>query len=304
MPDIVSLEQGTLRLDVFPKGGGAITRFAKRTAAGAWIELLRPAPDAALETREPLSMSCFPLVPYCDLVTGNAFTFAGERYTLAPNHPKHEEAIHGEGWVNPWTIEQQDRTSLQLALTHRPDGQHFPFAYNARQRFTLTEDRLEVTIDVLNKDDRPMPTGIGIHPYYQRTDDLRVRADAPMVWPSEAARLRAPAIPVPEAWDFRTMRGFGEVDLDHSFAGWNGRYDIEWPTRGIGLTVTADPVFRNLLIFVPKHGDHFCMEPISNAMDAFNLASLGLSDHNVSIVQPGHRLVGRVVFRPYVVTTG
>ncbi len=172
------------------------------------------------------------------------------------------------------------------------------FAYSASLEFVLGDDRLEIAVSIVNRDERPFPGGIGVHPYYVRTDDVVVMAGVPRVWPAEAVKNRTPAVVVPPEWDFHALRPFGDVDLDHSFADWDHRYEIAWPSLATRLVVTADAVFRNLLIFVPRNGDHFCMEPISNAMDAFNLASLGFEGHNVSVLQPGHGLSGRVVFQP------
>jgi len=298
MSGIVELESARLRLAVFPEGGAAITRLARRSSTGDWVDLLRPATQEGIERKEPLLMSCFPLVPYCDLVTGGGFSFQGQRYALEKNHPQIADPIHGEGWISAWQVKGASKTEIALELKHDARSTGFPFAYTASLRFQLGDDRLEAHVCVTNEDERPMPAGIGIHPYFRRTADTVVRANCAGVWPADAVKNRAGAIAVPPEWDFRTYRSFGDVDLDHSFAWWDGRYDIKWPADRTRLRVTADPIFRNLLIFVPRQGDHFCMEPISNAMDAFNLADLGIEGHNVSIVQPGHALGGTVVFQP------
>lgn len=298
MGEIIVLETARLRLELFPAGGGAITRLARRSSAGRWVELMRPTSAEGIARREPLLMSCFPLVPYCDLVTGGGFDFGGVHYHLPRNHPGIADPIHGEGWISEWQSLNVSEHEATLELNHRAAQEGFPFAYTASLRFLLGEDRLLVGISVRNDDPRPMPAGIGIHPYFQRTSDTMVRVNCARVWPAEAVTKRLPAIPVPSEWDFRAPRTLGEVDLDNSFAWWDCRYDIEWRSERTRLTVTADPIFRNLLIFVPKGGDHFCMEPISNAMDAFNLAHLGIEGHNVSVVQPGHVLTGEVLFQP------
>lgn len=299
MSDLVTLESPRLALAVFPEGGGAIVRFARRSSSGAWVDLMRPAGPKAFATKNPVQMSCFALVPYCDFVTGGGFTFAGIRHDLPKNHPDIADPIHGEGWISPWQVEERTEDLLRLAFAHRRDEAGFPFSYAATLTFLLGKDLLEATVAVVNTDERPMPAGIGIHPYFVRTADFRIRVPAARVWPAEAVRKdQRAAIPVPPEWDFRVMRPLGDIDLDHTFADWDGRFDLVWPSLGTALTVTADPIFRNLQIYVPRGGDHLCVEPISNAMDAFNLAALGAEGHNVSVVQPGHALAGTVRFRP------
>ena len=295
MVEIITLRAGPLLLEVYPAGGGSIVRFARQAAPGSWMELMRPALPSAIEAREPLHMSCFPLVPYCDLVAGGAFEFMGTRHILPRNHPRILDPIHGEGWISLWEVASVSPDTATLSFAHAGTS-GFPFSYRSTLTFELYADRLETVITLANKGCVPMPAGIGMHPYYLRTADVIVRTSAPRVWPADAARNRSASIPSPAEWDFRHWRGFGDVDLDHSFADWSCQYEIAWPSQSIALTVTADPIFRNLLIYVPRGGDHFCMEPISNAMDAFNLASLGLEGHNVSVLQPGHCMAGRIVF--------
>lgn len=297
--ETITLSAGRLRLEVFPAGGGSIVRFTRQDTSGVPVDLMRPALQPAIERREPLGMSCFPLVPYCDLVTGGAFTFDGVRHVLPRNHPALQEPIHGEGWISAWSVERQAEDALLLRFDHGADESGFPFAYSASLLYELCDETLAIELALRNDDARPMPCGIGVHPYYVRTPDLVVRVGAGQVWPAEAAKKKLAAIPVSPEWDYRAMRPLGDVDLDHSFAGWDGRYDVVWPSLATGLTVTADPVFRSLQIFVPQGGDHFCMEPISNVMDAFNLASLGLSGHDVAVLQPSHTLRGRVRFAAF-----
>ncbi|MCB9992112.1 MAG: aldose 1-epimerase [Hyphomicrobiaceae bacterium] len=298
MTDVIELNDGRLRLAVFPQGGAAITRFQWKSSSGQWVDLMRQATEEGIARREPLLMSCFPLVPYCDLVTGGGFRFAGVRYDLPRNHPQIADPIHGEGWINAWKVVGTTASDITLALEHTTEDEGFPFAYTAKLSLSLKNNMLTVDISVTNDGKVPMPAGIGIHPYYRRTADTLVRAGCARVWPADAVKHQTAAMPVPPEWDFRALRGFGDVNLDHSFAWWDNRYDIEWPSDRTRLTVTAGPVFRNLLIFVPHRGDHFCLEPISNAMDAFNLADLGIEGHGVSVIQPGHSLTGSVVFVP------
>jgi aldose 1-epimerase len=295
MADTLTLNSKSFRLQLCPAIGGSMTRF-QWLREPELVELMRPATDDAIAVSEPLRMSCFPLVPYCDLVTGASFAFGGVRYELPHNKPGLPEPIHGEGWINPWTVEIADAAMAQLSFRHDREEPGFPFSYRAVQVFRLDETGLEVELRLVNADDRPMPAGIGLHPYYVRTPEVTIFAPTPRVWRADAARTGQPAIEVPPEWDFRAERRPGNVDLDHCFAGWEGRYAVTWPETSTRLTVTADPVFGNLLIFIPRNGNHFCVEPISNAMDGFNLAALGLTGHDVSVLQPGHRLIGRVRF--------
>ena len=60
---------------------------------------------------------------------------------LARNFPPEPHAIHGVGFEKPWQVESRAADSAQLRLTHRPDA-GWPWAFDARQRITLTDDLL------------------------------------------------------------------------------------------------------------------------------------------------------------------
>ena len=53
----------------------------------------------------------FPLVPYSGRIDHGRFTFQGREYRVPPNFPPEPHAIHGEGWMQAWTVERADADS-------------------------------------------------------------------------------------------------------------------------------------------------------------------------------------------------
>ncbi len=60
----------------------------------------------------------------------------------------------------------------------------------------------------------------------------------------------------------------------------------------------ADPQLRFLVVYTPPGEPFFCVEPVSNCTDAFNLHAEGRDDTGTRILQPGDSLAATVRFEP------
>jgi len=115
--------------------------------------------------------------------------------------------------------------------------------------------------------------------------------------------------PVPPAWDFSrgvamddarfapAIHGFtGEDLMDHCFQGWDGVAEISWPDRVIRLTMQADEIFRNFVIYIPQGKPFFCAEAVTHTIDGFNLSARGVPDTGMIVLEHGESLSGKTWF--------
>jgi aldose 1-epimerase len=288
----VALEAGLLSATVTP-GCGARLASLRLKRAGATVDLLRPATPAALADGDAYGFSGFPLVPYSGPIFGGGFAWSGTFHRLARNYPGEPVATHGEGWISPWSIETAGPDHLALGFDHRPAEGRFPFAYRARLDYRLEPRGLSIHLALTNRDHRPMPAGIGFHPYFPRHPTTRLTFDATGCWPPDAAETVhlgcQPAVP---ALDFAAGQPVDAYVIDRCFEGWDGVALIEQPADGISLRLTADPSFGKLQIYSPWGYPYVCVEPVSNANDGFNRAAIGVAGHGVVALDPGRRLKG------------
>ena len=140
--DSLTLTCGLLRLGLSPSIGGAISAFEWIGERGA-RPILRKC-NTPLE--KVLDSDCFPLVPYVNRIRGGAFAFRGREIRLKPNMPGDPSPLHGQGWLNPWTVERQETASAVLSFRHQPG--EWPWSYEARHEFALDERGLSVGLDV------------------------------------------------------------------------------------------------------------------------------------------------------------
>jgi len=285
---LLDLQGGDLRLRVDPDRGGAIVGF--------WSEFGERRFDWFRAAAGAGNPSCFPLVPYSNRIRGGRFSFQGREIALPLNFGGSPHSIHGHGWQAPWRIVETGPDRLVLSYRHAPDA--WPFAYESRQVLRLSEDALEIGLDVRNLGRCDMPAGLGLHPYFPLRGRARVRAAVSGVWLTDGEVMPIGRASPPPRWDLRAGAEVAGMDIDNAFDGWDGTARIDWPDAGAALTISAGGPLGHLVVFAPPGRDFFCVEPVSHMTDAFNLANAGTEETGMRVLAPGATLSARVAFSP------
>lgn len=292
---IVTLTAGSASLELCPSIGGAIAALSYKG-----IPLLRPISDADLAAGNVRAMASYPLIPYSNRLKNGIFEFAGETHRLALNFGDHPHSIHGNAWQSIWRIEREEKDRAILSLNHKPDTEDkkaaWPFAYESRQEFNLRANAVEIRLWLSNADNRPMPAGLGIHPFFPKTQTTHLFFDASEVWETDDTVLPIRRISVPQGWKFSKQRAIEDLKVDNVFTGWKGVARLTWPSHNLALTMTADPIFSHLVVFTTPSRDSIAIEPVSHDTDAFNQLSAGDNTTGAIVLRPGEALEGRVLF--------
>lgn len=292
---LVELRCGARRVLLAPHVGGSIAAFDE-IRDGRSIDWLRPATPAALAARDPLGMASFPLLPYCNRIRDARFRFDDALVDLSGDGNAFAHALHGNAWRLPWRVGEVSESRACLHFSHEPSkaaAHHWPFAYEATQEFALDDHTLTVTISARNLSDRPMPFGMGHHPYYPRTRNTRVHARVAAMWHSTPDLLptHAGAHPCVDAMASREGMSADAFDLDNNFAGWSRTATIAWPDEGRAITLDAETPFDHMVVYAPaSHPDLLCVEPVSNVADWVNLDA----DHAMkggAVLKPGESVI-------------
>ncbi|MDY0870955.1 aldose 1-epimerase [Dongia rigui] len=272
------LQAADYALTLYPEIGGAIGRFTWRG-----IDLLRPMSEAAVDAGNSEGAGCFPLFPFSNRIRNGQFRFEGRDIYL-PRNTSGPHVEHGHGWQRPWEVIEADAGSATIGFTHDPanDGS-WPFAYHAEMRFELSDAGLAVNLVATNQDVLAMPFGCGLHPYFPRTPRSSLTATVRGFWETDAEVMPTRHVGVPERLDLNRGLAMEDVVVDNVFTGFGGVARIAWPEQQVGLRLEADPVFAQLVLYVPDAATqaaeavggtppYFCAEPVSNITDAFNLS--------------------------------
>ncbi|SNS77677.1 aldose 1-epimerase [Noviherbaspirillum humi] len=265
--DIITLEAGKQRLRLIPSLGGSVAAWDWK-AGDAWAPLFRPWDG---QSEERYSFACFPLVPWSNRITGGGFEHDGVFHPVKLNKPGEAYPIHGDGWMQPWQVQDQGDGAITLALeSHRFDGD--PYDYRSTQRFILEPHALRIELSVTHHGEKPLPYGLGLHPYFVRNERTLLQSPCDGVW-----LAGDDPIPVshttefPPTWDYNQPAPLQGPLIDNCFTGWIGESVISYPDRGISITMTMDDCNGYSLMYRPPDLPFFCLEPITQPIDAFHM---------------------------------
>jgi aldose 1-epimerase len=277
MQNITLTHQGW-HLELLPEIGGSIA-----VCAFDGQDVMRRSSQQVRAPVEARDLACFPLVPFSNRIANGLFEFEGRRVTLPRNMDNHPHAIHGQGWRGVWTLAEQ--TPERVVLRYRHPADAWPWAYEATQSFEPAPDSLIVRLSVSNLSDGRMPTGLGLHPYFPRSEGVSLTTSITHLWDSTSEQIPIRRVELPTALDFSRGLKIDDLDLDHCFAGWNRDAVIEWPGRRYRLHLEGDENLKHLVVYTPPGKDHFCVEGVENMNDAFNWMARGV-DTGAHILAP------------------
>lgn len=280
--ELLTLSAGPLELILSPATGGSIARFTFDDGVRR-VPILRGCdgmPDHVLAT------ASFPLVPYVNRIRGGYFNFMGEEISLQPNMKGDPSPLHGQGWLGAWTVEKSSDREATLSFEH--GAGEWPWTYVAEQHFTLNADALEIRLTCRNTFDRPMPCGLGQHPYFHCSDKTRLRTAVDHVWTIDHQVLPVEKVAATGHYDLSDRAVCG-LDLDHGFGGWNGRAALTDPDWPFDLAMSS-PDAGFFQLYSPPGGEIFVVEPVTHANAALNAPEEEWADLGMRILAPDEQM--------------
>ncbi|MBK9237781.1 MAG: aldose 1-epimerase [Rhodoferax sp.] len=268
------LASDALRCEIAPALGGAI--------AGLWLgqtPVLRSTPATALTSVR--QAGSYPLVPFSNRVGHGSLRWAGTDHPLVVPEGFEPHAIHGVGWLRPWSVLEAGDQFALLSFEHRGD-EGWPFAFDASQAFRLCDDVLELTLSITNQSAVAAPVGLGWHPYFVKRADTHIRFEATGRWEMGADKL-----PTQRSTSPGLDRDCHGLDVDHCYDGWCGALHLSDSL----LHTTVSSSLHFVVVYTNASRDYVAVEPVSHVNNAINLleqgAGVGLSELGVCVLQPG-----------------
>ncbi|GJL94386.1 MAG: aldose 1-epimerase [Hyphococcus sp.] len=229
------------------------------------VNIFRPCPSVEALQLDPREAACFPCVPYFGRLP-SGFSQGGPPWNLTPTLPAcdNENALHGEGWIMPWETLSITKDVLICSAAYIPRPGGYPFSFEATQSFSISEKSFSISLTILNTAREPIPVGLGLHPFFDRHEETRVKFTATELWipPNEDNGRQTP---IPDEWDFSYGRALPNETLDHSFIGTTS--DVVISQRSGDITLSSN---TNLLhVYAPENEPYFCLEPITHRPGQF-----------------------------------
>jgi aldose 1-epimerase len=280
--NLLTLTAGRLELQLSPSIGGAIWRFECAGPSG-------PAPvlrKSHTGVENVLEAASFPLVPFVNRIRGGAFTFQGRTVRLQPNMAGDPSPLHGQGWLGAWTVESAGELEAVLGFRHHPG--EWPWAYEARQAFSLDQGGLSLRLECRNISDEPMPCGLGQHPYFHCTSGTRITTQVTHAWTIDEHVLPVDKVPASGRFDLSDRAICGQ-DLDHGFAGWGGSALLTDPAWPFELEMSS-PQARFFQVYSPASRGIFVAEPVSHANAALNAPEDEWAELGMRVLEAGEAM--------------
>lgn len=290
-----------MHLEVLPELGGGIARFDALHGVHGRIPLWRPAPQRPTGFNQLASYS---LVPWSNRIDGARLRFRGSVHALKADWPD-GTAIHGDAKHRPWHV--LDRSPMSVTLSTGDltgEDRNFPWAYEAHVRYEIRGNSFITRLGVTNRSNQAFPCGLGFHPFWFRqlsgaAGPIGAQAIVTLPvegrYPCERIMPIGPGVPDHVTRQLRAGTTLEALDLDDVFSGFDGRARIHWPGTGLTARYDCSPEFGHAVLYSPSTGPvapFFCLEPVSNLNNGFELLEQGWSDTGVHILEPGASFSG------------
>lgn len=274
-----TLSCGALTLTLSPETGGSIARFEYAGSNGMQIPVLRGSDDPA---QDVLAQGSFPLVPYCNRIRDGRFAFRGREVRIARNMASDPSPLHGQGWLAPWEVVRLSGTEAELLFVH--EAGEWPWAYDARQLFTLDEGGLTLVLTCTNRSEGPMPCGLGQHPYFHCTPETVLDTEVESVWTIDEEVLPVEKLPAEARYDLKNRSVAGQ-DLDNGFGGWGGQATVTDPSLPFRVAMSS-PDAEFFQLYSPPSGELFVIEPVTHANAALNEPEEAWAELGLRVLEP------------------
>lgn len=290
MQEII-LSTGQIKVGIIPELGGALSFL---TFQGHHI--LRPF-DLSKEKNDAIHSAMFLMLPYCGRIRGGSFTYWGILRKVAKNHTGINDPIHGDGWKTAWKIVHQDKNALTISMSHAKENGGFPFNYQAEVAYTISDNNLQIKIDITNPGPLPMPCGLGAHPFFIKEKDVLLDFKTDVVWSNESDPIFDQPYTTPTAWQFDGGKTLKNAVFDTCFGGFKENAKVIYPQKGISVQIQTNDLFHHVVLYSPKGKNFFCLEPTTCATNAFNLAAEGVIGTGIRSIGPGQTMTGEITFK-------
>lgn len=274
---MIELQAGRLRCQVEPQPGGCIT--------GLWLGDAPVPRTTPTEQRTTARLSsCYALVPFSNRIGQASLVWEGTQHPLVRNNGDEPHAIHGVGWQRPWSVLDEDASSVLLSYEHAADAS-WPFAFDCSHALRLKPDALEMTLALTNQSPQSAPAGLA--GTSSSSSGRAATSHSRRRWEMGEDKL-----PMGRSASRGIDADCATVDVDHSYDGWDGEVRL----RDDLMQVSVRSGLTRLVVFPNASRDVVAIERVSHVSNAVQPVASGAraEDLGLATLQPGGTMMAQI----------
>lgn len=223
------------------------------------------------------------LSPFPNKIRGGKYNYGDTSYQLSKNDKKKKHAAHGLFYNRSFQVEHLelgcDTAEIRLSHTYNGEDSGYPFPYKLGVVYRInTKAELKISFETTNQCTRPIPYGLGFHPYFSLNCPLK---DLVLTLP-ECFKLEVDADNLPSG-SFSKVQKYvlgeqlGDTTLNDCFQlpetnnGFKIRVRSPEDPKAIEINFqTNQNGFGYVQLYTYPEGNELAIEPMTCAPDAFN----------------------------------
>ncbi|GGF65382.1 aldose 1-epimerase [Wenyingzhuangia marina] len=217
------------------------------------------------------------LFPFANRIKDGKYTYKDVKYQFDCNEVNNNNALHGLVYNKSFVVVDSEISdedaSVTMVYTASTRNKAFPYLFTIALKFTLTDNSLDLHVEVDNNDINSFPFTIGWHPYFL-SDDL---------YNSTLNFTVAKTIEFDERMITKNVIE-GELEmpieikdqqLDNCYALSDGKVVFNTPKYKMTIDTSGDENFFQM--YTPPKENVIALEPVTGVSDSFN-NKLGLQE--------------------------
>jgi aldose 1-epimerase len=244
--------------------------------AGEAVETLWAAEDFEAGSARASGSGIPILFPFPGRLQGGVLRFGGREFSFDYRDAQ-GNAIHGLVLDRPWEVVEQmpSRVVGRFQLSRQASAEMWPADFCLTVAYELRGNTLRSELLIENPDDRPLPWGLGTHPYFRLPLGRSGVPDKCVITVPNAGYFELAdmlptgrKLPADAARSLANGRTFAETKLDDvltSLTTAAGRWQatVADPLARRMLTLSCDDLFPHCVVYTPGHRQAICIEPYS-----------------------------------------
>ena len=210
------------------------------------------------------------LFPFVNRIKDGKYTFNNSKYKLNCNEVDKNNALHGLVYNKTFVCTKKALTlnDASVTLQYKDYGEHqgFPFKFNIELTYTLNKKGIIVSVNIINKDEKPFPFSLGWHPYFYSKNlynsTLSFRSNKKYVFDNQQIISGTTDLNIEMPFQLKA------VTLDDCYPLKTNEIDFLTPEYSFNIASTSKENF--LQLYTPEVRNVIAIEPMTGAVDNFN----------------------------------